>query len=104
MKPVPDVHAFHQIAEYALHWYKTCVPKSLLFPKVVVPLLAFIDDYWCQMGLLIGTMYDTYGMTEKGAALQAEHGTTLELLLQLPELSAAYQNGIDAHREQMKQI
>lgn len=55
-----------------------------------------------QVGLLLGSMYESYGMKEKSAVLLQKHASTLELLLQLPELSAAYQDGIARHRKVSK--
>lgn len=83
MQPVPEQQAFHQIARIALHWYEAHMDGSLLCTKV---------------GLLTSMLYSHYGLAEEGQRLMAKHSPTLELLLKVPELAAAFQAGVQSHK------
>ena len=43
-------------------------------------------------------LYSAYGLSTEGQQLMLEHSPTLELLLQVPELAAAFQAGVDANK------
>ena len=51
-----------------------------------------------QVGLLTSMLYSAYGLSTEGQQLMLEHSPTLELLLQVPELAAAFQAGVDANK------